>query len=119
MGTEPWKGKEYVKEGVNYAASYLSWKDSVEFLKKLTERERSAGRLPVGWSYGLPTESQWEYACRGGSKTRFSFGDDVMDLCRFAWWGGIVGDGNAKSEQYAHEVVKKLKNQNGWHGSIC
>jgi hypothetical protein len=45
MGTEPWKGQPYVKEGANYPATYVSWEDAMEFCQKLTEAERRAGRL--------------------------------------------------------------------------
>ena len=52
MGTEPWKGKSYGKEGPNYAAAHVSWDDAVEYCKKLSEAE--------GKTYRLPTEAEWE-----------------------------------------------------------
>ena len=45
MGTTPWSGERYVKEGANYPASYVDWDDAVSFFRKLTERERASGRL--------------------------------------------------------------------------
>jgi formylglycine-generating enzyme required for sulfatase activity len=107
MGTEPWKGIDFVQEGDDYPAVYISWDDAVAFCKKLSEKE--------GKTYRLPTEAEWEYACRGGTKTAFSFGDDEAKLSDHAWWGGVIGEGNAQDEQYAHRVAQKLPNPFGLH----
>ena len=65
MGTDPWKGKSVVKEGPDYPAVYVSWDDAVAYCKILSEKE--------GKTYRLPTEAEWEYACRAGTQTRWSF----------------------------------------------
>ncbi|MDA1018482.1 MAG: SUMF1/EgtB/PvdO family nonheme iron enzyme, partial [Planctomycetota bacterium] len=114
MGTTPWKGKSYVKEGANFAATYVSWEDAQEFCRKLSLKES-------GVTYRLPTEAEWEYACRAGSSTRFGYGDDESQLSDYAWWGGLFGDGNAKEEKYAHEVGGKRPNAWGlydMHGNV-
>jgi formylglycine-generating enzyme required for sulfatase activity len=59
----------------NYPVESVSWNDIMDFCKRLTEKERVAGRLPEGYEYSLPTEAQWEYACRAGTNTAFCFGD--------------------------------------------
>jgi formylglycine-generating enzyme required for sulfatase activity len=53
----------------------VSWDDAKVFLTRLNEQQ--AGNLPVGWSYVLPTESQWEYACRAGTSTAYSWGASI------------------------------------------
>ena len=134
MGTQskPWsRRKTSVKEGATFPASYISHgvnpDGSIEadsataFCEKLTEIDLQAGRLPTGGKYALPTEAQWEYACRAGTQTAYSFGDDETQLSEYAWWGGLFGDGNAKTEQYAHTVGTKKPNPWGlsdMHGNV-
>ena len=118
MGSEPWKGKTEVKEGDQIAATYVNWDDAVAFCGKLTASERVSDRLPADWKYTLPTEAQWEYACRAGTTTAYSFGDSGSALGQYGWF---VENGLNAGERYAHGVG--LKRSNGWalhdmHGNV-
>ena len=85
MGATPWKGKSYVKEGDDYPATYISWNDCQQFVKKLNSKE---GRN----RYRLPTEEEWEHACRAGSTTKYCFGDDESRLAEYAWYNDMDND---------------------------
>jgi sulfatase modifying factor 1 len=107
---ELWKDKDLIKEGVNYPATYVNWNDAVAFCKILSEKE--------GKTYRLPTEAEWEYACRAGTKTAWSFGDDAKVLGDYAWFHENTLD---IGEKFAHEVGLKKPNAFGlfdMHGNV-
>jgi len=86
MGTSPWLDKRAVVEASDAPAVCVSWSDAVAFCRLLTARERASGRLGKDEEYRLPTEAEWEYACRAGSRNAYGFGDDAASLGDHAWF---------------------------------
>ncbi len=109
MGTEPWKGQEFAKEGNDFPATFVNWEDAVKFCARLSDQERQARRLPESWEYSLPTEAQWERACRAGTETPFCFGDDGSKLVDYAWFHDTTWKDRVP---HAHRVGQK--NPNLW-----
>jgi len=103
MGSNPSRFKDC---GDNCPVEQVSWDDAQEFIVKLNEREGTD-------KYRLPTEAEWEYACRAGSTTRFCFGDDETTLGEYAWY--------SDTGLRPHPVGQK--NPNAWglydmHGNV-
>ncbi len=65
--------------GDNNPVEQVTWYDAMVFCEKLTRREHEEGRLPEGYEYTLPTEAQWEYACRAGTTTALNSGKNLSD----------------------------------------
>ncbi len=104
MGNNPSEFK-----GPKNPVERVSWDDCQKFLEKLNAK--------IGTQRGkfvLPTEAQWEYACRAGSTTRYCFGDDESGLGEYAWY-------YANSEKKTHPVGEKKPNAWGlydMHGNV-
>ena len=104
MGSNPSKFR-----GNTLPVENVSWVEAMEFCRKLTERERAAGRLPDGYAYTLPTEAQWEYGCRAGTT-----GDFAGESSTMGWYE----DNSGKT---THPVGQKQANTWGlsdMHGNV-
>jgi serine/threonine protein kinase len=121
MGSMPSAALDKGK-GDRYPIYYVSHDDASEFCRKLTELERKAGRLPRGWEYRLPTDAQWEYACRAGTTTATAFGDK-LDSTQANFNGDWPFGGAAKGPHRAKAVEVGSFDPNAWgiydmHGNV-
>jgi formylglycine-generating enzyme required for sulfatase activity/serine/threonine protein kinase len=87
----------------------VSWNDTQEFLRRLNARGEG--------TFLLPSEAEWEYACRAGGRTRWHFGDDARQLDQHAWHPG-------NAEGRPHTVGSATGGPNPWglhdlHGNVC
>ncbi len=119
MHTQPWQeggerettdqklfpeiAKSNVAVGDNYPAVCVEWDAAQAFCQKLTALERATGTLAADSEYRLPTEAEWEYACRAGTTTKYSFGDDASLLGDFGWF-------HDNSSAHAEKVGTKKPN---------
>jgi formylglycine-generating enzyme required for sulfatase activity len=89
----------------------VSWNEAMEFCRRLTASEQARGDLPDGYAYTLPTEAQWEYACRSGTTTPFYTGATEADLARAGWYAG-------NSDGHTHPVGLKQPNTLGLYDML-
>jgi formylglycine-generating enzyme required for sulfatase activity len=116
MGNNPSSFK-----GADLPVESVSWDDVQEFIKRLNEREGTD-------KYRLPSEAEWEYACRAGTNTKYSFGDDESKLGDYAWYSGysiyeewVKNNDKILKEGRTHPVGQKKPNAWGlydMHGNV-
>lgn len=103
-GTAPWTGQEHVLDDPKSPAVCVSWNDAKAFIRALTSY--------TGTTFRLPSEAEWEYACRAGTTTRFYWGDaPEYTLCDAYCWCECYA--NFDDACYAHGVGQKLPNAFG------
>jgi formylglycine-generating enzyme required for sulfatase activity len=95
-----------VFKGSDNPVDTVTWVEAFEYCQKLTDREKAAGRLPQGYAYRLPTEAQWEYACRAGTS-----GAQYGNLDEVAWYSG-------NSNGTTHPVGRKQPNAWGLYDMV-
>jgi formylglycine-generating enzyme required for sulfatase activity len=105
-----------ISPDLNRPVEHVRWDDATNYCATLTRQERAAGRIATNSGYRLPTEAEWEYACRAWTSTRFSYGDDpgYTNLANYAWYA----DNNT---YMTHPVGQKLANPWGlydMHGNV-
>lgn len=97
----------------------VSWNDAMAFCRWITEKERAAGRLLEGFRYTLPTEAQWEYACRAGYEGPFL--PNVKSMNDEFWYRFGDGLGGILAEDHTHPTCTRRPNAWGLynvHGNV-
>ena len=115
MGNNP----SHFKGSKDLPVEVVSWDDAVEFCDKLNAQES----LPSGYRYALPTEAQWEYACRAGTTTPFHFGSALNGTaanCDGTWPYGT----EIKGACLGQTTIVGSYHPNAWglydmHGNVC
>jgi|694.fasta_scaffold01957_11 formylglycine-generating enzyme required for sulfatase activity len=106
-------------KGENNPVENVSWEDCQSWFEKLCEHHESL-------QIGLPTEAQWEYACRAGSQSAYCFGDDPKELTKYGWFDNASSAGTRPVKQF-HPNIRGLYDVHGnvwewcsdWYGDYA
>jgi formylglycine-generating enzyme required for sulfatase activity/tRNA A-37 threonylcarbamoyl transferase component Bud32 len=78
MGRAPSKSASFAKNPTELPVDSVTYSEAIDFCKKLTDKEKKEKYARKGWEYRLPTEAEWEFACRAGKSTHYTFGDKLV-----------------------------------------
>ncbi len=120
MPDDPWRTylTTNVKEGDDFPAAGMTWIEAMDFCRVLTEIERTEGRLKPNEVYRLPTEAEWEYACRAGSKGSYCFGDDEHELSEYCWFRSSSQSPGSTRASHVAEKRPNRWNICDMHGNV-
>lgn len=105
METKPWQGLKFVRNGDRCPVVNISWYDAREYIEELNRLNSVSDK-----KFRLPTEAEWEYACRAGASNAFSYGVLKINLPKYAWY---YDNAFKRGEMYAHEVGTRKPNKFG------
>jgi formylglycine-generating enzyme required for sulfatase activity len=113
-------GTQLVGKGDDYPVYWVSYLDAEEFCRTLTGRARAAGVVAANWEFDLPTEAQWEYACRAGTTTAFSFGDELkLEQANFGRWKKGMDESPTPSAEPVGRYPANAWGLHDMHGNEC
>ncbi len=105
METKPWEGLKFVYEADRCPVVNISWYDAREYIEELNRLNKASDK-----KFRMPTEAEWEYACRAGTSNAFAYGVLKINLPKYAWY---YDNAFRKGELNAHEVGTRKPNKFG------